>query len=83
MRMLGHAIHDGAEYVPPALLAEWEKRNPVELFERKLVANAIADQIEIDEIKQRCEVEVTDAIEFAEQSPFPEPTTVLEGVYAP
>lgn len=83
MRMLGHAIHDGAEYVPRALIEEWEKRNPVELFERKLIDQGITDQAEIDEIKQRCEVEVADAIEFAEQSPFPDPSTVMDGVYAP
>ena len=29
MRMLGHAIHDGAEYVPAELLAEWEARDPI------------------------------------------------------
>ncbi|MCB0188282.1 MAG: thiamine pyrophosphate-dependent dehydrogenase E1 component subunit alpha, partial [Caldilineaceae bacterium] len=83
MRMMGHAIHDGAEYVPRELLAEWEKRNPVANFEAKLLAEGVADQAEIDEIKHRCEVEVTDAVEFAESSPFPDPETVLDGVYAP
>jgi pyruvate dehydrogenase E1 component alpha subunit len=83
MRMLGHAIHDGAEYVPRELLEEWEKRNPVECFEKRLLAQGIVDQAEIDEIKQRCEFEVMDAIEFAERSPLPEPETVTEGVYAP
>jgi pyruvate dehydrogenase E1 component alpha subunit len=83
MRMLGHAIHDGAEYVPRQLLEEWEKRNPVELFERKLLAEGIADAAEIEEIKHRCEVEVTDAVEFAEQSSLPDPATVHDGVYAP
>ncbi|HXF63849.1 MAG TPA: thiamine pyrophosphate-dependent dehydrogenase E1 component subunit alpha [Caldilineaceae bacterium] len=83
MRMLGHAIHDGAEYVPRALLAEWEKRNPVERFERRLLEQGIADEAEIEEIKQRCRVEIADAIEFAEQSPLPDPATVAEGVYAP
>lgn len=83
MRMLGHAIHDGAEYVPPALLAEWEKKNPVELFEKKLLKEGIVDQAEIDEIKHRCEVEIADAIEFAESSPWPDPESVEEGVYAP
>ena len=29
MRMLGHAIHDGAEYVPAELLAEWEAQDPL------------------------------------------------------
>jgi TPP-dependent pyruvate/acetoin dehydrogenase alpha subunit len=83
MRMLGHAIHDGAEYVPRELLEAWEKRNPVLLFEQKLLAEGVADQAEIDEIKHRCDVEVTDAIEFAEQSPFPDAEIVEQGVYAP
>lgn len=83
MRMMGHAIHDGAEYVPAELLAEWEKKNPVELFEKKLLAESVTDQEEIDEIKHRCEVEITDAIDFAEDSPWPDPITVEEGVYAP
>jgi TPP-dependent pyruvate/acetoin dehydrogenase alpha subunit len=83
MRMMGHAIHDGAEYVPRELLEAWEKRNPVELFERRLIKQGIADQAEIDEIKHRCDVEIADAVEFAEQSPMPDPDSVTEGVYAP
>jgi pyruvate dehydrogenase E1 component alpha subunit len=83
MRMMGHAIHDGAEYVPRELLEAWEKRNPIELFERRLLEQGIADQAEIDEIQHRCEVEVADAIDFAEQSPMPDPATVMDGVYAP
>jgi pyruvate dehydrogenase E1 component alpha subunit len=83
MRMLGHAIHDGAEYVPRELLEEWEKRNPIELYARKLLDQGVADQTELDEIKHRCEVEVADAIDFAEKSPFPDAASVTEGVYAP
>ncbi len=83
MRMMGHAIHDGAEYVPTELLAKWEKRNPLLLFEEKLLDQGLVDQTELDEIKQRCEVEVADAIEYAEASPWPDPATVEEGVYAP
>ena len=83
MRMMGHAIHDGAEYVPDELLEEWEKKNPVLLFEQKLIDQGIADQVEIDEIKHRCEVEIADAVEYAEASPWPDPASVEEGVYAP
>jgi TPP-dependent pyruvate/acetoin dehydrogenase alpha subunit len=83
MRMMGHAIHDGAEYVPRELLAEWEQRDPVRCYAERLVGQGVLDQAEIDEIKHRCQVEVTDAIEYAESSPFPDPATVEEGVYAP
>lgn len=82
MRMLGHAIHDGAEYVPPELLAEWAARDPVEAWEREIVARGHADAEEIAEIKHRCEVEVQEAIDFAEASPLPDPATVEQGVYA-
>lgn len=82
MRMLGHAIHDGAEYVPRELLEYWEKRNPVTCFEQKLLADGVFDQDEVDEIKRRCEVEITDAIEYAEAAPWPDPATVEDGVYA-
>ena len=82
MRMLGHAIHDGAEYVPRELLAEWEQRDPVAALERKLVERGHTDADELAEIGQRCEVEVADAIQFAEDSPLPDPADVERGVYA-
>jgi len=83
MRMLGHAIHDGAEYVPAELLAEWAAKDPILRFEARLVAAGVADRIELDEIGQRCQVEVEDAAAFAEASPWPEPAHVMDGVYAP
>lgn len=82
MRMMGHAIHDGAEYVPRELLAEWEKKDPLRRYEEKLLSAGLTDAAELDEIKQRCAVEIADAIEFAEQSPLPDPATVGERVYA-
>jgi TPP-dependent pyruvate/acetoin dehydrogenase alpha subunit len=83
MRMLGHAIHDGAEYVPPELLAQWAERDPIACYESRLVAAGVADATELQEIGQRCEVEVEDAIAYAEASPWPDPAGVMEGVYAP
>lgn len=83
MRMLGHAIHDGAEYVPRELLTAWEAKDPIRCYEARLLAEGIADREELDEIGRRCEIEIEDAIAFAEASPWPDPATVAEGVYAP
>lgn len=82
MRMMGHAIHDGAEYVPGALLEEWEARDPIRLYTERLMADGVADAAELAEIGDRCAAEVEDAIEFAEASPLPDPSTVGQGVYA-
>ena len=83
MRMMGHAIHDGAEYVPRELLAEWEKKDPVARYQDKLLAEKVTDEDEVNEIRQRAAVEIEDAIEFAEASPLPDPETVMDGLYAP
>ena len=50
MRMLGHAIHDGFEYVPRELLAQWEARDPLTLYTEKLLSAGITDQAELDEL---------------------------------
>jgi pyruvate dehydrogenase E1 component alpha subunit len=82
MRMLGHAIHDGADYVPKELLAGWEARDPLHLYRKKLMAAGVADAEELDKIVQRVTAEVAAAVEQAEASPLPEPATVTHGVYA-
>lgn len=82
MRMLGHAIHDGAEYVPRELLAEWELRDPVKRYRQRLLDAGITDETELAEIAQRVEVEIADAVAYAEASPLPDPATVEQGVYA-
>ena len=83
MRMMGHAIHDGAEYVPRELLAEWEKKDPVARYQAKLLAENVTDEDELNEIRKRAAIEIEDAIEFAEASPLPDPETVMDGIYAP
>ena len=82
MRMLGHAVHDGAEYVPRELLATWEARDPIRRARQRLLEEGVpADEIQA--IDARCRAEVEDAVAFAEAAAFPDPSTVAEGVYAP
>jgi TPP-dependent pyruvate/acetoin dehydrogenase alpha subunit len=83
MRMQGHAIHDGFEYVPRELLAYWEERDPLRLHAEKLLNDGVATEEELAGIRARCEEEIAAAVEFAEASPLPEPETVTDGVYAP
>ena len=82
MRMLGHAIHDGADYVPTALLEEWESRDPLARYEQTLLARRLVDQTYLDRLASKCREIVADAVRFAESSDWPDPRTVAEGVYA-
>jgi len=83
MRMLGHAIHDGAEYVPSQLLEEWEKRDPVTLWEDALIERGVLSPATLERLHSECRDEVEAAIAYAEKAPLPDPATVANGVYAP
>ncbi len=82
MRMLGHAIHDGAEYVPEDLLEEWETRDPVHRYREVLLRRKLIDTDQIESVINDCVEIVSDAVRFAESSPWPDPKTVSQGVYA-
>jgi pyruvate dehydrogenase E1 component alpha subunit len=83
MRMQGHAIHDGFEYVPRDLLTYWEERDPLRLYAEKLLCDGAASEEELAAIRNRCAEEIAAAIEYAESSPLPQADSVLLGVYAP
>jgi pyruvate dehydrogenase E1 component alpha subunit len=82
LRMLGHAVHDGAESVPPDLLAEWTPRDPVQGCRERLLQAGVADGDTLDAIDADCAREVEEAVAFAEASPWPDPAGVTRGVYA-
>ena len=83
MRMLGHAIHDGAEYVPSELLEHWAERDPVITWEQRLVSEGLLSEEMLDRLHAECREEVEMAIEQAERAELPDPDTVTAGVYAP
>ncbi|HEX9223933.1 MAG TPA: thiamine pyrophosphate-dependent enzyme, partial [Candidatus Acidoferrales bacterium] len=81
MRMKGHAQHDSAEYVPAEMLAYWKQRDPIERYEKFLMAGKILDAKKKAKIEARIEREVEADREFAEASPLPPPELAEQGVY--
>ncbi|MFP5331967.1 MAG: thiamine pyrophosphate-dependent dehydrogenase E1 component subunit alpha [Acidimicrobiia bacterium] len=82
MRMLGHAIHDGAEYVPPELLDEWRRRDPVDTLHQRLLDEHAVTVEQLEAIDRTARAKVQSAIAAAEAAPMPDPATLHEGVYA-
>jgi len=82
LRMEGHAVHDDAFYVPKKLFEEWARRDPIERFRGWLRDNASLADEEEDEITGGVKRLLLDALQRAEESPFPDPATLLDGVYA-
>ena len=80
-RMTGHSAHDAAHYVPKGLFEEWGKLDPIVRLEKRMLEEAWATQDEIDEVHAAIGREVDEAVEWAEQSPYPDPSTLLDDVY--
>jgi TPP-dependent pyruvate/acetoin dehydrogenase alpha subunit len=80
-RMTGHSAHDAAEYVPRDLFDEWGKLDPITQLEAKMLRNGWAEQEDLDQARLRVRSEVDEAVAWAEKSPYPDPSTLLEDVY--
>ena len=61
---------------------EWKKRDPIDLFESRLAEQDILSTDQIKAVHDEVLAEIGKAIEFAESSPFPDPSSILEDVYA-
>jgi TPP-dependent pyruvate/acetoin dehydrogenase alpha subunit len=82
LRMEGHAVHDDAFYVPKEMFEEWAKRDPIERFRSWLRENAEFSDEEEEEIRADVKKLLNDSIKRADESPLPDPSTVLDGVFA-
>lgn len=80
-RMTGHAAHDQAEYVPRRLWDEWGKKDPIQRLEKLMLKRRWADRKALDDVQARVRREVDEAIEWAENSPYPDPSELCDGVY--
>jgi len=82
-RMTGHAAHDGADYVPKELWGEWAAKDPIPRLEQQMIEKRWADVAEIDQMNSEIARTIDEAIEWADRSPYPDPSELLDGVYAP
>jgi len=82
MRMHGHSAHDGAEYVPKELIAEWKKKDPIQRIEKLLIDKKILTPKIKEDYEKKLFAELDDATQFAVDSPFPPGEEAAVGVYA-
>ena len=81
-RMSGHAAHDDARYVSKALFQEWEKKDPILRLETSLIGDKFVTKKEVQQMDTRITQEVDEAVNLAENDPFPDPEETLLGVFS-
>jgi TPP-dependent pyruvate/acetoin dehydrogenase alpha subunit len=82
MRMKGHAEHDDARYVPPEILEEWRKKDPLLSFEKHLEEKKALTAEDKAAIAERVQKEIQEDLAFAEASPLPPPQDAARAVWA-
>ncbi len=82
-RIRAHAegMRDGT-YRSTQEVAQWKERDPIKLLGARLTTDGIATQGELDEIGRTIRAETELAIEFAKNSPFPDPRTATDFIYS-
>jgi 2-oxoisovalerate dehydrogenase E1 component len=84
IRPYSHSLSDDEVlYRPPKERDEDARRDGVQAFPKRLIADGVATEAEIEAIKRQVEEEVAVAAEMALASPQPKPESALLYVYSP
>jgi pyruvate dehydrogenase E1 component alpha subunit len=80
-RHRGHFEGDPCVYRNQEELEQWKKKDPIPRFEQKLVEMGVLTPQKIEEIKNSLKNQIAAAEQFAEGSPYPDASELLEDLY--
>ncbi|KAE8723249.1 Pyruvate dehydrogenase E1 component subunit alpha-3 [Hibiscus syriacus] len=81
-RFRGHSLADPDELRDPAEKAHYAARDPITALKKYLIENNLAGEAELKAIDKKIDELLEDAVEFAEESPLPPRSQLLENVFA-
>lgn len=81
-RFEGHYAGEPEVYRTRAEVEEYRKKDPIPRFHDVLIVEGRAEQAELESIDAEIKQEIREAVEFARQSPEPDPSTALDYIYA-
>ena len=80
-RHRGHFEGDPCVYRNAKELQEWKEKDPLPRFEQKLIDLGVLTPERIQAIKDTIKKEITEAERFAEESPYPDTSEIMDDVY--
>jgi 2-oxoisovalerate dehydrogenase E1 component len=84
-RMRGHEEASGTKYIPKELMETWAKKDPVENYEKYLLAEGVVDEKYIESLRKKIKKEIEQglAIAFEETHPVASTDVEVNDTYAP
>ncbi|MEO1022248.1 MAG: pyruvate dehydrogenase (acetyl-transferring) E1 component subunit alpha [Bacteroidota bacterium] len=77
-RYRGHSMSDPQQYRTKEELQEFQNTDPVERLKAYILNEKIVSEEELNEINERIDQEVVEAVEFADAAPYPDPEALYE-----
>jgi len=80
-RYKGHSMSDAQSYRTKEEVAEYQKNDPIGIVEKIIKEKEYASEKELEEIDERVKDLVNECVKFGEESDFPEPEDLYNGIY--
>ncbi len=80
-RFEGHSMGDPLRYRTKDEVEKWRGDDPIGILERHILKENAATKEELEQIDDEVEAVIEEAVKFAEESPFPAPEALFEGIY--
>jgi len=81
-RWYGHSEIDPAKYRLKEEVEAWKKKDPIPRFEKYLFERKVLAEELKKEVAEQITAEINEAVDFADQSPYPEPGEALKHIWA-
>jgi len=81
-RYKGHSMSDPAKYRSKEELESYKNQDPIEQVKETILQNKYATEASLAEIDKKIKEEIAEAVKFAEESPYPEPSAAFTDVYS-
>lgn len=82
-RFRGHSISDPALYRSKEKLAQCIEKDPILALSKALIQEKMITELQFEELDKEQKNRVLESLKFAEESPWPDPITLGEDVFAP
>jgi pyruvate dehydrogenase E1 component alpha subunit len=80
-RYRGHSAADPEVYRTKEEVEEWRQKDPVKVFRDRLLAEGVISEDYLEDLRERLERRVMDAVEFADNSPEPPLESLYDHLY--
>jgi pyruvate dehydrogenase E1 component alpha subunit len=60
---------------------QWQENDPIGIYRKELIDQGIASEAELDGLDGKAQADTAAAVQFAENSPEPEPEALFEHIY--